>query len=230
MNLCSELRPHFSLASESDAPDQEDADVEDTETNSPQQRRPPAISSQDETVVTSGVSTLSSTVSHESRNGQHSVSMELGRMKLETNRLQICRDRKRQLNGLQRSILMFPLTCVTSGCWSSFWRKSENIRPSFNKFWRRESRRSDYYDCDLTLQVDKFSVSIQRCTFVIFFIWVSGKLDYTVSRPKSGHTGEKKWTHGKKKNNSLDKVTVFDKRFFGLSLSPISSKHLYVDV
>ncbi|XP_019746267.1 mitogen-activated protein kinase kinase kinase 5 isoform X2 [Hippocampus comes] len=85
--LVPELRPHFSLASESDAPDQEDADGEDTERNSPQQRRPPAISSQDETVVTSGVSTLSSTVSHESRNGQHSVSMELGRMKLETNRL-----------------------------------------------------------------------------------------------------------------------------------------------
>uniref|UniRef100_A0A8B9JS64 mitogen-activated protein kinase kinase kinase n=1 Tax=Astyanax mexicanus TaxID=7994 RepID=A0A8B9JS64_ASTMX len=40
----------------------------------------------DDTVATSGVSTLSSTVSHESHTAQHSVSMELGRMKLETNR------------------------------------------------------------------------------------------------------------------------------------------------
>nr|XP_061806510.1 mitogen-activated protein kinase kinase kinase 5-like [Nerophis lumbriciformis] len=83
--LVPELRPHFSLASESDAPEQED-DYE-AERNSAHQRRAPAVSSHDDTVVTSGVSTLSSTVSHESHNAQHSVSMELGRMKLETNRL-----------------------------------------------------------------------------------------------------------------------------------------------
>ncbi|XP_077408003.1 mitogen-activated protein kinase kinase kinase 5 isoform X3 [Vanacampus margaritifer] len=83
--LVPELRPHFSLASESDAPDHEDADDEETGRSSA--RRPPPVSSQDETVVTSGVSTLSSTVSRDSHNAQHSVSMELGRMKLETNRL-----------------------------------------------------------------------------------------------------------------------------------------------
>uniref|UniRef100_A0A8C6NHP4 mitogen-activated protein kinase kinase kinase n=1 Tax=Nothobranchius furzeri TaxID=105023 RepID=A0A8C6NHP4_NOTFU len=63
--LVPELRPHFSLASESDPADQDDIgdDVEP-------------------------FSTLSSTVSHESsHNAQRSVSMELGRMKLETTRL-----------------------------------------------------------------------------------------------------------------------------------------------
>ncbi|XP_049612825.1 mitogen-activated protein kinase kinase kinase 5 [Syngnathus scovelli] len=82
--LVPELRPHFSLTSESDTPDHEDADDEEPERNPAHQRQ---VSCQDETVVTSGVSTLNSTVSHESRNAQHSVSMELGRMKLETNRL-----------------------------------------------------------------------------------------------------------------------------------------------
>uniref|UniRef100_A0A674PF44 mitogen-activated protein kinase kinase kinase n=1 Tax=Takifugu rubripes TaxID=31033 RepID=A0A674PF44_TAKRU len=46
---------------------------------------PPAVN--DDTVATSGVSTLSSTVSHESHGEQRPASMELGRMKLETNRL-----------------------------------------------------------------------------------------------------------------------------------------------
>ncbi|XP_061843177.2 mitogen-activated protein kinase kinase kinase 5 [Nerophis lumbriciformis] len=84
--LVPELRPHFSLASESDAADQDDDD-EPERRNSANQSRPPPAVAQDDTVATSGVSTLSSTVSHESRNTQHSVSMELGRMKLETNRL-----------------------------------------------------------------------------------------------------------------------------------------------
>uniref|UniRef100_A0A7N6BU62 mitogen-activated protein kinase kinase kinase n=1 Tax=Anabas testudineus TaxID=64144 RepID=A0A7N6BU62_ANATE len=57
--LVPELRPHFSLASESDPADQEDVD---------------------------DVDTLSSTVSHESHNAQRSVSMELSRLKLETSR------------------------------------------------------------------------------------------------------------------------------------------------
>uniref|UniRef100_A0A3B4YUM8 mitogen-activated protein kinase kinase kinase n=1 Tax=Seriola lalandi dorsalis TaxID=1841481 RepID=A0A3B4YUM8_SERLL len=86
--LVPELRPHFSLASESDPADQEDVD-DDTEPegNSAHQSRAPPIAAHDDTVATSGVSTLSSTVSHESHNAQRSVSMELGRMKLETNRL-----------------------------------------------------------------------------------------------------------------------------------------------
>lgn len=85
--VCSELRPHFSLASESDPAEQEDVD-DDTEPgrNSTHQSRVPPVAAHDDTVVTSGVSTLSSTVSHESHNAQRSVSMELGRMKLETNR------------------------------------------------------------------------------------------------------------------------------------------------
>ncbi|MBN3307109.1 M3K5 kinase, partial [Amia calva] len=85
--LVPELRPHFSLASESDPADQEDADDdEDPGDNTAKQssRQPPVR--HDDTVPTSGVSTLSSTVSHESHNAQRSVSMELGRMKLETNR------------------------------------------------------------------------------------------------------------------------------------------------
>uniref|UniRef100_A0A8C1KD53 mitogen-activated protein kinase kinase kinase n=1 Tax=Cyprinus carpio TaxID=7962 RepID=A0A8C1KD53_CYPCA len=46
----------------------------------------PPIAHHDDTVATSGVSTLSSTVSHESQSAQRSISMELGRMKLETKR------------------------------------------------------------------------------------------------------------------------------------------------
>lgn len=85
--VCPELRPHFSLASESDPADQDEME-DDAE---PQRRpthqshvHPPAVS--DDTVATSGVSTLSSTVSHESHGDQRPASMELGRMKLETNR------------------------------------------------------------------------------------------------------------------------------------------------
>ncbi|KAJ0061031.1 hypothetical protein NL108_004745, partial [Boleophthalmus pectinirostris] len=93
--LVPELRPHFSLASESDHADQDDVDDDPEPSRSqPHQTRtgPVApnddtIAPNDDTVVTSGVSTLSSTVSHESHAAQRSVSMELGRMKLETNRL-----------------------------------------------------------------------------------------------------------------------------------------------
>ncbi|CAB1342873.1 unnamed protein product [Coregonus sp. 'balchen'] len=86
--LVPELRPHFSLASEDDPADQDniDDDVE-PEDNSAHQSRAPPNTVHDDTVATSGVSTLSSTVSHRSHNAQHSVTMELGRMKLETKRL-----------------------------------------------------------------------------------------------------------------------------------------------
>lgn len=83
-----ELRPHFSLASESDAAEHDD-DVDDDrepDRTSARQGRAPPATTHDDTVATSGVSTLSSTVSHESHHAQRSVSMELGRMKLETNR------------------------------------------------------------------------------------------------------------------------------------------------
>uniref|UniRef100_A0A8C3AX47 mitogen-activated protein kinase kinase kinase n=1 Tax=Cyclopterus lumpus TaxID=8103 RepID=A0A8C3AX47_CYCLU len=84
-----ELMPHFSLASESDPAEQEDVDDDDCEperSSTHQSRAPPAAANND-TVATSAISTLSSTVSHESHNAQRSVSMELGRMKLETKRL-----------------------------------------------------------------------------------------------------------------------------------------------
>ncbi|XP_033931374.1 mitogen-activated protein kinase kinase kinase 5 isoform X2 [Pseudochaenichthys georgianus] len=85
--LVPELRPHFSLASESDPAEHEDVDDDmEPEGTSTHHSRTPTVAL-DDTVVTSGVSTLSSTVSHESHNAQRSVSMELGRMKLETNRL-----------------------------------------------------------------------------------------------------------------------------------------------
>uniref|UniRef100_A0AAR2L6E3 mitogen-activated protein kinase kinase kinase n=1 Tax=Pygocentrus nattereri TaxID=42514 RepID=A0AAR2L6E3_PYGNA len=86
--LVPELRPHFSLASESDPADQDDDDDDTVPHGSPAHKsRVPQIVNHDDTVATSGVSTLSSTVSHESRTAQHSVNMELGRMKLETSRL-----------------------------------------------------------------------------------------------------------------------------------------------
>ncbi|XP_048210111.1 mitogen-activated protein kinase kinase kinase 5 isoform X5 [Perognathus longimembris pacificus] len=83
-----ELRPHFSLASESDTADPEDLDVEDDHEEPPANqtiRRPPAI--MEDAVATSGVSTLSSTVSHDSQNAHRSLNVQLGRMKIETNRL-----------------------------------------------------------------------------------------------------------------------------------------------
>ena len=87
MCLFSELRPHFSLASESDAADQEDVDDDgEPERNSTHQSGAPPVATHDDTVATSGVSTLSSTVSHESHNAQRSISMEVGRRKLETTR------------------------------------------------------------------------------------------------------------------------------------------------
>ncbi|XP_062323858.1 mitogen-activated protein kinase kinase kinase 5 isoform X1 [Osmerus eperlanus] len=106
--LVPELRPHFSLASESDPADQDDQD-EDGDLEGPagahQSRGPP--SAQDDAVVTSGVSTLSSTVSHESRGAQQrSVSMELGRMKLETNRLlEQLLEREREYQAVLQQVL-----------------------------------------------------------------------------------------------------------------------------
>ncbi|XP_015210076.1 mitogen-activated protein kinase kinase kinase 5 isoform X2 [Lepisosteus oculatus] len=89
--LVPELRPHFSLASESDAADPEDPEDELDPGGggggaAPQSGQRPCVR-HDDTVPTSGVSTLSSTVSHEPRAGPRSISMELGRMKLETSRL-----------------------------------------------------------------------------------------------------------------------------------------------
>ncbi len=89
MFVCSlsELRPHFTLASESDPADQEDID-DDTvpQGNAALKDIVPPVAHHDDTVVTSGVSTLSSTVSHESQSAQRSISIQLGRMKLETKR------------------------------------------------------------------------------------------------------------------------------------------------
>ncbi|MGH0137465.1 UNVERIFIED_CONTAM: hypothetical protein FKN15_024607 [Acipenser sinensis] len=64
--LVPELRPHFSLASESDAADQDDAEG-DLDPNDDTRNRsgPRQSAANDDTVLTSGVSTLSSTVSHD---------------------------------------------------------------------------------------------------------------------------------------------------------------------
>lgn len=86
--LVPELRPHFSLASESDTADPEDLDVEDEHEEQPSNqtvRRPQAAT--EDAVATSGVSTLSSTVSHDSQSAHRSLTVQLGRMKIETNRL-----------------------------------------------------------------------------------------------------------------------------------------------
>uniref|UniRef100_A0A8B9IS82 mitogen-activated protein kinase kinase kinase n=1 Tax=Amazona collaria TaxID=241587 RepID=A0A8B9IS82_9PSIT len=85
--LVPELRPHFSLASESDTADQDDVEVEDQEEQPQNQTiQQPCIVMED-AVATSGVSTLSSTVSHDSQAAHRSLSVQLGRLKLETNRL-----------------------------------------------------------------------------------------------------------------------------------------------
>lgn len=84
-----ELRPHFSLASESDTADPEDLDVEDEHEEpplNPPVRRPQAQAVIEDAVATSGVSTLSSTVSHDSQSAHRSLNVQLGRMKIETNR------------------------------------------------------------------------------------------------------------------------------------------------
>ncbi|XP_023567965.1 mitogen-activated protein kinase kinase kinase 5 [Octodon degus] len=86
--LVPELRPHFSLASESDTADPEDLDVDDEHEEPPSNqtvRRPQAVI--EDAVATSGVSTLSSTVSHDSQSAHRSLNVQLGRMKIETNRL-----------------------------------------------------------------------------------------------------------------------------------------------
>ncbi|CAB1340355.1 unnamed protein product, partial [Coregonus sp. 'balchen'] len=105
--LVPELRPHFSLASESDPADQDnvDDDVEPEDTSAHQSRAPPNTAP-DDTVATSGVSTLSSTVSHESNNAQRSVTMELGKMKLETNRLmEQLLEREREYQAILQQVL-----------------------------------------------------------------------------------------------------------------------------
>ncbi|XP_053770051.1 mitogen-activated protein kinase kinase kinase 5 isoform X2 [Desmodus rotundus] len=86
--LVPELRPHFGLASESDTADQEDLDADDDREDQPLNRivRSPRAIIED-AVATSGVSTLSSTVSHNSQSAHRSLNVQLGRMKIETNRL-----------------------------------------------------------------------------------------------------------------------------------------------
>uniref|UniRef100_A0A8C4W3Q3 mitogen-activated protein kinase kinase kinase n=1 Tax=Gopherus evgoodei TaxID=1825980 RepID=A0A8C4W3Q3_9SAUR len=85
--LIPELRPHFSLASESDTADQDDIEVEEDHDEQPQNQniQRPCIVIED-AIATSGVSTLSSTVSHDSQAAHRSLTVQLGRLKLETNR------------------------------------------------------------------------------------------------------------------------------------------------
>ncbi|XP_063773478.1 mitogen-activated protein kinase kinase kinase 5 [Pseudophryne corroboree] len=86
--LVPELRPHFSITSESDPADQDDIEVEE-DCNAhtiPEASEVPNAANEDN-VHTSGVSTLSSTVSHDSQNVPRLLSMQLGRLKIESNRL-----------------------------------------------------------------------------------------------------------------------------------------------
>ncbi|XP_041420450.1 mitogen-activated protein kinase kinase kinase 5 isoform X2 [Xenopus laevis] len=83
--LVPELRPHFSITSESDQADQEDIEVE--ERSKPPTEEAILIEVKEDNVQTSGVSTLSSTLSHNSQNAHRSLNMQLGRLRLESNRL-----------------------------------------------------------------------------------------------------------------------------------------------
>ncbi|KAL0967360.1 hypothetical protein UPYG_G00251250 [Umbra pygmaea] len=105
--LVPELRPHFSLASDSDPADQDNVDDDvEPEDNSNHQSRAPPNTALDDMVATSGVSTLSSTVSHESQKAQRSIAMELGRMKLETSRLlEQLLEREREYQAILQQVL-----------------------------------------------------------------------------------------------------------------------------
>ncbi|XP_070589691.1 mitogen-activated protein kinase kinase kinase 5 isoform X1 [Erythrolamprus reginae] len=83
--LVPELRTHFSLASESDNADQDEIETEEEHAPDPAVQGPCLVL--EDAVATSGVSTLSSTVSHDSQAAQRSLNVQLGRLKLETNRL-----------------------------------------------------------------------------------------------------------------------------------------------
>ncbi|XP_064412123.1 mitogen-activated protein kinase kinase kinase 5 isoform X2 [Latimeria chalumnae] len=87
--LVPELRAHFSLPSESDAADQDEEEEEEGSHDQVQEhtiQRPSGV--HEDAVPTSGVSTLSSTMSHDDPQNTHrSLSVQLGRLKIETNRL-----------------------------------------------------------------------------------------------------------------------------------------------
>ncbi|KAG8444447.1 hypothetical protein GDO86_009576 [Hymenochirus boettgeri] len=86
--LVPELRPHFSITSESDPADPDDIDAEDdnNDLSAQQTIQVPAAVNEDN-VQTSGVSTLSSTLSHDSQNAHRTLNMQLGRLRIESNRL-----------------------------------------------------------------------------------------------------------------------------------------------
>uniref|UniRef100_A0A8D0H792 mitogen-activated protein kinase kinase kinase n=1 Tax=Sphenodon punctatus TaxID=8508 RepID=A0A8D0H792_SPHPU len=86
--LVPELRPHFSLASESDTADPDDMEGDEDHDEQPHNQtiQQPCLVMED-AIATSGVSTLSSTVSQDSQVAHRSLTVQLGRLKLETNRL-----------------------------------------------------------------------------------------------------------------------------------------------
>uniref|UniRef100_A0A6I8RF80 mitogen-activated protein kinase kinase kinase n=1 Tax=Xenopus tropicalis TaxID=8364 RepID=A0A6I8RF80_XENTR len=84
--LVPELRPHFSITSESDQADQEDIEVEERSNKQPTEQTIHREVNEDN-VQTSGVSTLSSTLSHNSQNADRSLNVQLERLRLESNRL-----------------------------------------------------------------------------------------------------------------------------------------------
>ncbi|XP_068087744.1 mitogen-activated protein kinase kinase kinase 5 isoform X2 [Hyperolius riggenbachi] len=105
--LVPELRPHFSITSDSDPADQDDLEVEeDRDENTTQPNQVPSAVTED-IVHTSGVSTLNSTVSHDSQTAHRSISIQLGRMKIESNRLlEELMQKERDLQALLRQAIV----------------------------------------------------------------------------------------------------------------------------
>ncbi|KAM4693410.1 mitogen-activated protein kinase kinase kinase 5 [Discoglossus pictus] len=105
--LVPELRPHFSITSESDPADQDDIEVEEDQND---QATEPTIQRSgtvnEDTVQTSGVSTLSSTLSHDSQAAHRSLNMQLGRLRLESNRLlEELLQKEKEFHGLLRQAI-----------------------------------------------------------------------------------------------------------------------------
>ncbi|XP_074850086.1 mitogen-activated protein kinase kinase kinase 15 isoform X2 [Carettochelys insculpta] len=95
--LIPELRAHFEPASENEAVEKDADEVEDD-------YQPVVQNGNEEPVVTSGVSTLSSVVSHESQ--QHSLNLQLAALKQETNRLlEVLVQKEREYQNLLRQTL-----------------------------------------------------------------------------------------------------------------------------
>uniref|UniRef100_A0AAR2KZY9 mitogen-activated protein kinase kinase kinase n=1 Tax=Pygocentrus nattereri TaxID=42514 RepID=A0AAR2KZY9_PYGNA len=93
--LIPELQTHFGPASESEGAEK-DADEVDVEEDGEFGAAEPVAP--EDTGLTSGVSTLSSVISHDSQRAQHPLGVQLTRLKQETSRYQICVQHSRAMN------------------------------------------------------------------------------------------------------------------------------------